>query len=71
MMAIQKTPQREEKSDQPTTGGRKPWKKKSPFEAFVSQAEKLRAEIEKEERALNEKKEQLRKFEEARKFFET
>src|SRR5581483_8004985 len=71
MMAVQKTPQREEKSEQPAAGARKPWKKKTPAEFFDERYEKLRAEVEKEERALEEKKEQLKKFEEARKFFET
>lgn len=49
---------------------RKPWKKKSPIEVVFEQADKLRAEIAEEEEALNAKKHQLQKFEEARKLFD-
>ena len=50
---------------------RKPWKKKSPVEVVMDQAEKLKAEIAEEEEQLKAKKRQLQKFEEAKKIFET
>ena len=51
--------------------GRKPWKKKTPVEVVLEQAEKLKAEIAETEEQLKVKKRQLQKFEEARKIFET
>jgi hypothetical protein len=57
----------------PTTGGkpdRRPWKKKSPVEVVLEQAEKLKAEIAETEEELKTKRKQLQKFEEARKIFE-
>ena len=56
-----------------TTGGkpdRRPWKKKSPVEVVLEQAEKLKAEIAETEEELKTKRKQLQKFEEARKIFE-
>ena len=50
---------------------RKPWKKKSPVEVVLEQAEKLKAEIAETEEELKAKRKQLQKFEEARKIFET
>ena len=50
---------------------RKPWKKKSPVEVVLEQAEKLKAEIAEAEEEIRAKKRQLQKFEEARKIFET
>ena len=50
---------------------RKPWKKKSPVEVVLEQAEKLKAEIAEAEEDLKAKKRQLQKFEEAKKIFET
>ena len=50
---------------------RKPWKKKSPVEVVLEQADKLRAEIAGMEEELKAKRKQLQKFEEARKIFET
>ena len=50
---------------------RKPWKKKTPVEVVLEQAEKLKAEIAETEEALKEKRRQLQKFEEAKKIFET
>jgi hypothetical protein len=50
---------------------RKPWKKKSPVEVVLEQAEKLKAEIAEAEEEIKTKKRQLQKFEEARKIFET
>jgi septal ring factor EnvC (AmiA/AmiB activator) len=52
------------------SGGRKPWKKKSPVDVIRDQAEKLRAEIADTETELHGKKAQLKKFEEACKLFE-
>jgi hypothetical protein len=49
---------------------RKPWRKKSPVEVVLEQAEKLKAEIAETEDELKAKKKQLQKFEEARKIFE-
>jgi hypothetical protein len=50
---------------------RKPWKKKTPVEVVLEQADKLRAEITQAEEELKAKKRQLAKFEEARKLFES
>ena len=49
---------------------RKAWKKKSPVEVVLEQAEKLKAEIAEAEEELKAKRKQLQKFEEARKIFE-
>ncbi len=49
---------------------RKPWKKKTPVEVVLEQAEKLKAEIAEAEEELKAKKRQLQKFEEAKKLFE-
>jgi len=55
----------------PSKPERKPWKKKSPVEVVLEQADKLKAEIaEMEERESKPKRKQLVKFEEARKLFE-
>jgi len=57
----------------PTSGGkpeRKPWKKKTPVEVVLEQADKLKAEIAETEEELKAKRKQLQKFEEARKLFE-
>ncbi len=50
---------------------RKPWKKKTPVEVVMEQAEKLKAEIAEDEETLKAKRVQLKKFEEAKKIFET
>ena len=50
--------------------GRKPWKKKTPVEVVLEQAEKLKAEIAQGEEELKAKRKQLEKFEQARKLFE-
>ena len=50
---------------------RKPWKKKSPVEVVLEQADKLKAEIAEMEEEIKAKRRQLQKFEEARKIFET
>jgi hypothetical protein len=49
---------------------RKPWKKKTPVEVVLEQADKLKAEIAEGEEELKQKRKQLQKFEEARKIFE-
>ena len=64
----------EPKSAAPLSGtkpDRKPWKKKSPVEVVLEQADKLRSEIAETEEELKAKRKQLQKFEEARKIFET
>ena len=49
---------------------RKVWKKKTPVEVVLEQADKLKAEIAETEEELKAKKRQLQKFEEAKKLFE-
>jgi len=51
--------------------GRKPWKKKSPVEVFVSQIDRLREDVQKKEEELKQAKRQLQKLEEARKILES
>jgi hypothetical protein len=50
--------------------GRKPWKKKTPVEVVLEQADKLRTQIAEKEEDLKDLRKQLQKFEEARKLFE-
>lgn len=50
--------------------GRKPWKKKTPVEVVLEQADKLKAEIAEMEEEIKAKRRQLVKFEEAKKLFE-
>jgi hypothetical protein len=72
-MPVKKHPAPQPPSPQtpPTTlGGRKPWKKKTPIEIFLDQEVKLRHEVERAEQELEQKRVQLRKFQEARKIFE-
>ena len=54
----------------PKYEGRKPWKKKTPVEVVLEQAEKLKAEIAEAEEEIKAKRKQLEKFEQARKLFE-
>ena len=49
---------------------RKAWKKKTPVEVVLEQADKLKAEIAEAEEEIKAKRKQLQKFEEARKIFE-
>ena len=49
---------------------RKPWKKKSPVDVVLEQADKLKSEIAEMEEEIKAKRRQLQKFEEARKLFE-
>ena len=65
------TPKNEPKPAPAKSEGRKPWKKKTPVEVVLEQAEKLKSEIAEAEEELKSKKRQLAKFEEARKLFET
>ena len=60
-------------SEAASTGesGRKPWKKKSPVEVFVSQIDRLREDVQKKEEELKQAKRQLQKLEEARKILES
>lgn len=55
----------------PAKPERKPWKKKTPVEVVLEQADKLKAEIAEMEEELKAKRRQLQKFEEARKLFES
>ncbi len=50
---------------------RRPWKKKTPVEVFVEQEQRLRKEIAEAEEEIKQKRLQLKKFEEARKIFES
>ena len=50
--------------------GRKAWKKKSPVDVVMEQADKLKAEIAEMEEELKAKRRQLEKFEQAKKLFE-
>ena len=50
---------------------RKAWKKKTPVEVVLEQADKLKSEIAEMEEELKAKRRQLQKFEEARKLFES
>lgn len=67
-MPAPKTP--EPKAPPPKPEGRKPWKKKTPVEVVLEQADKLKEEIAEMEEELKAKRKQLLKFEEARKLFE-
>jgi hypothetical protein len=49
---------------------RKPWKKKTPVDVVLEQADKLKAEIAEMEEEIKAKRKQLLKFEEAKKLFE-
>jgi len=74
-MPIRKRPDSASGKPAPTPpaqpAGRKPWKKKTPVEVVLEQAGKLRQEIAEDERALEAKRKELQKFEEARKIFES
>lgn len=72
-----KTPKTPEQTSGKTTtqipahsSQRKPWKKKTPVEVVLEQEEKLRREITETEEDLKAKRQQLQKFEQARKLFE-
>ena len=52
------------------TDKRKPWKKKSPVDVVREQLDKLREEVAEDDAALNKKKSQLKKLEEAFKVVE-
>ena len=53
-----------------TKSERKAWKKKTPVEVVLEQADKLKAEIAEMEEEIKAKRKQLVKFEEAKKLFE-
>ncbi|HEY2933126.1 MAG TPA: hypothetical protein VGK99_15395 [Acidobacteriota bacterium] len=63
--------QSEAASAKAASTGRKPWKKRTPVEVVLEQADKLKQEIAQTEDDLKQKRKQLAKFEEARKIFET
>jgi hypothetical protein len=54
----------------PKPEGRKVWKKKTPVEVVLEQADKLKAEIAEMEEEMKAKRRQLEKFEQAKKLFE-
>ena len=60
----------ETKPAPPKPEGRKPWKKKTPVEVVLEQADKLKVEIAEMEEDIKAKRKQQGKFEEARKLFE-
>jgi hypothetical protein len=68
MMPVQKTQDTKSPSQKPD---RKPWKKKTPVDVVLEQADKLKSEIAEMEEELKAKRRQLQKFEEARKLFES
>jgi len=63
-------PKSEAKANPAAKPERKPWKKKTPVQVVLEQADKLKAEIAELENELKDKRRQLQKFEEARKLFE-
>ena len=63
-------PKANEPKPAPKLEGRKPWKKKSPIEVVLEQADKLKSEIAEMEEEIKAKRKQLDKFEQARKLFE-
>ena len=67
----QTEPQPGKAGQPPAKSGRKPWKKKTPVEVILDQAEKLKAEIAETEEDLKQKRKQLEKFEQAKKLFES
>jgi hypothetical protein len=69
-MPVPKTPGQTPGKTVTQTTERKPWKKKTPVEVVLEQAEKLKAEIAEGEEDLKNKRRQLEKFEQARKLFE-
>lgn len=52
------------------SNGRRPWRKKTPVEVVLEQAQKLREEIAATEEDLRQKRKQLEKFEQVCKIFE-
>ena len=70
-MPVPKTdPKAAESKAPPAKPERKPWKKKTPVEVVLEQADKLKAEIAEMEEEIKAKRKQLQKFEEAKKLFE-
>ena len=69
-MPVPKTPGQTPGKTTTQVTERKPWKKKTPVEVVLEQAEKLKAEIAEGEEDLKSKRRQLEKFEQARKLFE-
>ena len=72
-MSTQKQSDRQPEQLRTTTArnpARRSWKKKTPEEVFLAQEEKLREEVNTIEEDLARKRQQLKKFEQARKIFE-
>ena len=72
-MSTQKQSDRQAEQLRAATAGnpaRRSWKKKTPEEVFLAQEEKLREEVNAIEEDLARKRQQLKKFEQARKIFE-
>ena len=69
-MPAPKIPETKPAPPAPKPEGRKPWKKKTPVEVVLEQADKLKAEIAEMEEEIKAKRKQLVKFEEAKKLFE-
>ena len=70
-MTPQKSP--DHSAAAPPKGARKPWRKKpalTPVEGFLALSEGLRAEISARELELKALRDQLQKFDQARKIFE-
>ena len=59
-----------ESSKGPAARVRRPWKKKTPMEVLLEQADRLRQQIADGEAELKEARRQLQKMEDARKIFE-
>jgi hypothetical protein len=53
-----------------STGGRKPWKKKSPVEVVLDQINRIKDDVAKKEEEFKQAKRQLEKLEAARKVLE-
>jgi flagellar biosynthesis GTPase FlhF len=64
------SPDKSATPDLPKVSDRKPWKKKTPVEVVLEQADKLKEEIAEAEEDLKAKRRQLEKFEQAKKLFE-
>ncbi len=69
-MPVPKQPTDPKPAPAPKAEGRKPWKKKSPVEVVMEQADKLKAEIAEAEEEIKAKRKQMEKFEQAKKLFE-
>jgi uncharacterized membrane protein YjjP (DUF1212 family) len=64
------TPQKSDAPKGPVPRARRPWKKKTPMEVVLEQADRLRQQITNGEAELKEARRQLQKLEDVRKVFE-